>query len=94
MRVLITGAIGFVENHCVEALAKHQDVTTISACRDPSGLPTGFTVETRVGDLRDSVYLDKLMNGIDTVVHAAAWTSLWDHRNQSDALFLMPSLAP
>ncbi|MEW8499958.1 MAG: NAD-dependent epimerase/dehydratase family protein, partial [Candidatus Thiodiazotropha taylori] len=27
MRVLITGATGFVGSHCIEALAKHQDVT-------------------------------------------------------------------
>ncbi|ODB87573.1 hypothetical protein A3193_01260 [Candidatus Thiodiazotropha endoloripes] len=93
MRVLITGATGFVGSHCIEALAKHQDVITIAACRDPSRLPGGFSGESRIGDLRDVNYLEKLMHGIDTVIHAAAWTSLWDHRKQSDELFLKPSLA-
>ncbi|MCG8485923.1 MAG: NAD(P)-dependent oxidoreductase [Chromatiales bacterium] len=93
MRVLITGATGFVGSHCIEALAKHQDVTTIAACRDPSRLPSGFRGEARVGDLRDASYLGKLMQEIDTVVHAAAWTSLWGHRKLSDELFLKPSLA-
>jgi nucleoside-diphosphate-sugar epimerase len=93
MRVLITGTTGFVGSHCIEALAEHQEITTIAACRDPSRLPAGFTGEARVGDLRDSDYLNKLMNGIDTVVHAAAWTSLWGHRKQSDEFFLQPSLA-
>ena len=93
MRVLITGATGFVGSHCSEALAEHQDVVAITACRDPSRLPSGFRGETRVGDLRDADYLDKLMKGVDTVVHAAAWTSLWGHKKQSDALFLKPSLA-
>jgi nucleoside-diphosphate-sugar epimerase len=93
MQVLITGATGFVGSHCVEALVKHQDVTTIAACRDPSRLPDAFSGETRVGDLRDANYLEELMNGVDTVVHAAAWTSLWGHRKQSDAFFLKPSLA-
>ncbi|MCG7896178.1 MAG: NAD-dependent epimerase/dehydratase family protein [Candidatus Thiodiazotropha taylori] len=93
MRVLITGATGFVGSHCIEALAKHQDVTTIAACRDPSRLPGEFRGEYRVGDLRDAHYLENLMLGVDTVVHAAAWTSLWGHRKQSDELFLKPSLA-
>jgi nucleoside-diphosphate-sugar epimerase len=92
MRVLITGATGFVGSHCIEALAEHQDVVTIAACRDPSRLPSGFRGETRVGDLRDVSYLDKLMKEVDTVVHAAAWTSLWGHRKQSDEFFLKPSL--
>lgn len=93
MQVLITGATGFVGSHCLEAMAEHQDVDTIAACRDPSRLPTGFGGEMRVGDLRDASYLEQLMEGVDTVVHAAAWTSLWGHRKESDDFFLKPSLA-
>jgi nucleoside-diphosphate-sugar epimerase len=92
MRVLITGATGFVGSHGIEALATHQDAITIAACRDPSRLPSGFRGETRVGDLRDPDYLDTLMIGIDVIVHAAAWTSLWGHQKQSDEFFLKPSL--
>ena len=93
MRILITGATGFVGSHCIEALTGHQGVVTIAACRDPSRLPNGFRGETRVGDLRDADYLDELMEGADTVVHAAAWTSLWSHKKQSYEYFLKPSLA-
>jgi nucleoside-diphosphate-sugar epimerase len=93
MRVLVTGATGFVGSHCIEALAEHQDIVTIAACRDPSRLPSGFRGEARVGDLRDTDFLSELMEGIDTVVHAAAWTSLWGHRNESNKFFLKPSLA-
>ncbi|MBV2120552.1 MAG: NAD(P)-dependent oxidoreductase [Candidatus Thiodiazotropha sp. (ex Ctena orbiculata)] len=93
MRILITGATGFVGSHCIEALARQQDVITVAACRDPSRLPSGFEGESRIGDLLDANYLEKLMQGIDTVVHAAAWTSLWGHHKQSDKLFLKPSLA-
>jgi nucleoside-diphosphate-sugar epimerase len=90
---MITGATGFVGSHAIEALTEHPDVITIAACRDPSRLPSTFQGEVRVGDLRDENYLDRLMSGIDIVVHAAAWTSLWGHQQQSDEHFLKPSLA-
>jgi uncharacterized protein YbjT (DUF2867 family) len=93
MRVLITGATGFVGSYAIEALAEHPDVITIAACRDPSRLPSTFQGEVRVGDLRDENYLDRLMSGIDIIVHAAAWTSLRGHQQQSDEQFLKPSLA-
>ncbi|MEW8509032.1 MAG: NAD(P)-dependent oxidoreductase [Candidatus Thiodiazotropha sp.] len=93
MRILVTGATGFVGSHCIQALARHPDHEIIAACRDPSRLPDGFQGETRVGDLLDRVYLQTVTHGIDVVIHAAAWTSLWGHKSSSDALFLNPSLA-
>lgn len=93
MRVLVTGSTGFVGSHCIEALAEHRDVEIIAACRDPSRLPSGFRGESRVGDLRDKHDLELLTRGIDVIIHAAAWTSLWSHGKESAALFLEPSLA-
>jgi putative transposase len=34
------------------------------------------------------------VNGVDTVVHAAAWTSLWGHQKQSDALLEEDGVGP
>lgn len=93
MRVLVTGATGFVGSHCIEALAEQPNLEVIAACRDPSRLPSLFRGERRVGDLLDSAYREELTAGIDVVIHAAAWTSLWGHRRASERLFLHPSLA-
>jgi nucleoside-diphosphate-sugar epimerase len=90
--VLVTGATGFVGSHVLEALAGREWLKPIAACRDPGRLPAGFKGEVRPGDLRDPEYRRTLVEGVDTLCHAAAWTSIWGHRADSERLFLAPSL--
>ncbi|MBS4099455.1 MAG: NAD(P)-dependent oxidoreductase [Sulfuricella sp.] len=91
--VLVTGANGFVGSHALEALQQRGDVRVIAACRDKGKLPAGFTGEVREGDLRDAAYRKSLVADVDVVCHAAAWSSLWGHAEESRSLFLEPSLA-
>ena len=91
--VLVTGANGFVGSHILEALMAADDVTPIAACRDRRKLIPSFGGEVREGDLRDREYLDSLLDGIDVVCHAAAWTSAWSFSGESERLFLEPTLA-
>jgi len=91
-KVLVTGANGFVGSHVLAALQQRGDLQVIAACRDEKKLPPGFNDQVRVGDLRDAAYRKVVVEGIDVLCHAAAWTSLWSHRGKSRQLYLEPSL--
>ena len=91
--VLVTGANGFVGSHVLEALQQRDDVRVIAACRDRQKLLAGFSGEVREGDLRDPEYRKNVVAGVDVLCHAAAWTSLWGHRQASHDLYLQPALA-
>ncbi len=91
--VLVTGATGFVGSHVLDALMARDDIHLIAACRDPARLLPGFAGEVRQGDLTDKAYVAGVVQGVDTVCHAAAWTSLWAHRKQEQRLFRDPTIA-
>jgi nucleoside-diphosphate-sugar epimerase len=65
----------------------------IAACRDAGRLVGDFTGEVRVGDLRDPGYLKSVVEGVDVLCHAAAWTSMWGQSENSRRLFLEPGMA-
>ena len=91
--ILVTGASGFIGSHTLNWLSRISDIHLIAACRDKERLPAAFNGEVRKGDFKDSVYLEHLLDGVDVVVNAMAWTSLWRHERESEALFLQPTLA-
>ena len=93
LNVLVTGANGFVGSHILEALMQQNGVLAIAACRDRRKLIPTFNGEVREGDLRDKDYLGSLLDGIDVVCHAAAWTSAWSYASESERLFLKPALS-
>lgn len=90
--ILVTGANGFAGSHILQAL-QQQPVRLIAACRDKHKLPAWFKGEIREGDLNDPAYLSGLLQDIDVVCHAAAWSSLWGHEQDSRRLYLEPSLS-
>lgn len=92
--VVITGATGFAGSHVLQAFndINHQDLHIIAACRDRTKLIKEFTGEVREGDLRNPVYLDRVLAGADIVCHCAAWTSLWGKKAESKELYLQPTL--
>lgn len=91
-KILITGANGFVGSHILACMMQHPEIEVIAACRNKEKLIPEFKGEVRQGDLKDSDYVDKLLDGIDVICHAAAWSSLWGHKKDSKNLYLDPSL--
>ncbi len=92
-KVLVVGATGFVGSHTLRWLRERDGVDVIAACRDRKKLPADFSGEVREGDLRDAAYLATLLEGVDVVVDAMAWSSLYGHAEESERLFLRPAMA-
>jgi nucleoside-diphosphate-sugar epimerase len=90
--ILVTGANGFVGTHTLKSLMKQEGINLIAACRDRSKLITEFKGEVREGDFRDETYLDAMLEGVDVICNAMAWTSLWGYKKQSQELYLKPMI--
>lgn len=91
-KILVVGATGFVGSHALEAISANESIEVVAACRNKNRLPQSFNGNVKIGDIRDEAYLASLFEGVDTVCNAFAWTSLYNHANESEELFLQPSL--
>jgi len=90
--ILVTGANGFIGSHTLHWLSQQQDIKLIAACRDKKKLSGDFHGEVREGDYRDKDYLTTLLQGVDVVINAMAWTSLWGYKEASDSSFYQPTI--
>lgn len=80
MRVLVTGGLGFIGSHLVDALVERGDqvsvLDSLSPQVHPGGVPAWTSSEVRLwlGDVCDGRLLSAALSGVDRVVHLAAET--------------------
>ena len=73
MKVLVTGANGFLGRHVVRALLRrgHAVRALVRPASDVTSLGWGAEVELCRGDLRTSANLHEAFEGVDVLVHLA-----------------------
>lgn len=80
MRVLVTGGAGFIGSTLCEWLVAHPSVSSVVALDDLSTGAVanldGVGAELVVGTMLDVEVLDRVMDGVDAVVHLAARPSV------------------
>lgn len=82
MRILVTGATGFVGSNLVkELLAQGHTVRILRRTTSPLRMIEGLPVETTLGDVTDRNSVDQAVRGCQVVFHVAGHISFWRGNN-------------
>lgn len=77
---LVTGSSGFLGYHVCKYLIKRSQKVRGVDIQDFDYPDIGHEVEFFKGDIRDKKLLEKVMEGVDVVIHGAAALPLWRRR--------------
>jgi nucleoside-diphosphate-sugar epimerase len=91
IRVLVTGATGFLDSNILRAMVVQPGVEPIAACRRCEKLPRNFKGEARIGNLMDEDYRRDVVKEVDVICSAGNWASMWNHKAQERERFFEPA---
>ncbi|MBI3541181.1 MAG: SDR family oxidoreductase [Deltaproteobacteria bacterium] len=79
MKVLVTGATGFVGSHVVQKLLKlGHPVRVLRRANSSLKMLEGLNVEHVIGDVTDRASVFKAVEGCDVVFHVAGYVTFWE----------------
>jgi len=85
MKVLITGATGFVGSALVEYLANKVDVSVVAMVRSNQDIPKNTNIEYRLAEIDSLGEINIFLDDIDVVIHAAGRAHIMNEKS-SDPL--------
>jgi nucleoside-diphosphate-sugar epimerase len=84
MKVLVTGATGFLGSRIVESLIKLNEYDITATGRDQKraeklkeGVPKDTPLQVITGSLEEKEFAEKISEGADFIIHSAALSSPW-----------------
>jgi len=77
MKVLITGATGFIGSHLTKVFHRNHDVTVLVRKNSRRDFISRYPIKFLEGDLRDENFLAESLRGFDLLIHAGAKVSDW-----------------
>ena len=78
MKILVTGATGFIGHHlCRSLIEKGYQVTALRRSESDSALLAGLDLNFVTGDVTDLPSLKAALRGQETVIHAAGHMAYW-----------------